>query len=209
MENISGDIRFLVIQHISQRDHAMNQKEVDISEKLFRRKYEQLGTQEQHVAHHLAQRTHITRNVAQDLSEQLTFGQKLADRVAAFGGSWTFISLFAAVLVIWIFLNSYILITYSSDAFDPYPYILLNLFLSMLAAIQAPIILMSQNRQAYKDRVSADHDYEVNLKSEFEIMALHEKIDALREKQWEELLSIQQEQIRLISQVINDQKKTL
>lgn len=185
----------------------MNQKEVEISEKLFRKKYEQLGKQEKHVAHHLSQRTHIARNVAQDLSEQLTFGQKLADRVAAFGGSWTFISIFAVILIIWVFLNSYILIRVGGT-FDPYPYILLNLFLSMLAAIQAPIILMSQNRQAYKDRVSADHDYEVNLKSELEIMALHDKIDALREKQWEELLAIQQEQIRLISQLIEDQKKT-
>ena len=133
----------------------MNQKEVEISEKLFRTKYEQLGKQERLVAHHLAERTHIARNVSQESSEQLTFGQKLADNVAAFGGSWTFISIFAAVLVIWILLNSFILIKYSSETFDPYPYILLNLFLSMLAAIQAPIILMSQNRQAYKDRLSA------------------------------------------------------
>ena len=190
----------------SAEDHAMNKKEVDLSEKLFRTKYEQLGAQEKHVAHHLAQRTHIARNVAQDLSEKATFGQRLADRVASFGGSWTFISIFAAVLVIWIFLNSLLLIKFGSEAFDPYPYILLNLFLSMLAAIQAPIILMSQNRQAYKDRMSADHDYEVNLKSELEIMALHEKIDVLREKQWVELLSIQQEQLRLIGQLIKDQK---
>lgn len=182
----------------------MNQKEIELSEKLFRTAYEQLGTQEKHVAHHLAQRTHIARNVTKDLSEQLTFGQRLADKVAAFGGSWTFISIFAVVLIVWIFLNSYILIRVN-QSFDPYPYILLNLFLSMLAAIQAPIILMSQNRQAYKDRLSADHDYEVNLKSELEIMALHEKIDLLREKQWSELLSIQQEQLRMISQIIKDQ----
>ena len=117
----------------------MKQKEVEISEKLFRAKYEQLGKQEKHVAHHLAERTHIARNVAQDLSEQMTFGQRLADKVAAFGGSWTFISIFAVVLIIWVFLNSFILIRYSRS-FDPYPYILLNLFLSMLAAIQAPII---------------------------------------------------------------------
>jgi uncharacterized membrane protein len=185
----------------------MNQKEVKISEKLFRMKYEQLGKQEKHVAHHLAERTHISRNVAQDLSEQMTFGQKLADKVAAFGGSWTFISIFALVLVIWILLNSFILIRSGSESFDPYPYILLNLFLSMLAAIQAPIILMSQNRQAYKDRMSAEHDYEVNLKAELEIMALHEKIDLLREEQWTELISIQQEQLRLLSQLIDEIQK--
>lgn len=184
----------------------MNRKEIEISEKLFRTKYEQLGKQEKHVAHHLAERTHIARNVAQDFSEQLTFGQRLADKVATFGGSWTFISIFAVVLVVWVLLNSFVLIKYN-EAFDPYPYILLNLFLSMLAAIQAPIILMSQNRQAYKDRLSAEHDYEVNLKAELEIMALHEKIDLLREKQWTELISIQQEQLKLLSQLMNNLKK--
>jgi len=184
----------------------MNQKEVEISEKLFRTKYEHLGKQEKHVAHHLAERTHIARNIAQDFSDQQSFGQRLADKVAAFGGSWTFISIFAVVLVIWVLLNSVILIRYS-ESFDPYPYILLNLFLSMIAAIQAPIILMSQNRQAYKDRLSAEHDYEVNLKSELEIMTLHEKIDLLREKQWSELISIQQEQLRILTQVSKDLKK--
>ena len=179
----------------------MNQNEVELSEKLFRTKYEQLGKQEKHVAHHLAQRTHITRNVAQDLTEQATFGQRLADKVASFGGSWTFISLFAAVLVVWIILNSVILVRYGSESFDPYPYILLNLFLSMLAAIQAPIILMSQNRQAYKDRMSAEHDYEVNLKAELEIITLHEKMDLLRDQQWSELIAIQQEQLTLLNRI--------
>ena len=184
----------------------MNQKEVEISEKHFRMKYEHLGDQEKHVAHHLAERTHIARNVAQDFSEQLTFGQRLADKVATFGGSWTFISIFAVVLITWVLLNSFVLIRYQ-ESFDPYPYILLNLFLSMLAALQAPIILMSQNRQAHKDRMSAEHDYEVNLKAELEIMTLHEKIDILREKQWSELISIQQEQLRLLGQLIKNLKK--
>ena len=184
----------------------MNQKASEISEKLFRTKYEYLGEREKKVAHHLAERIHISRNVIKDFSEQLTFGQRLADKVAAFGGSWTFISIFAVVLVVWVLLNSFVLITYR-ESFDPYPYILLNLFLSMLAAIQALIILMSQNRQASKDRLSAEHDYEVNLKAELEIMALHEKIDLLREKQWGELISIQQEQLRLLSQLIEDLKK--
>ena len=184
----------------------MNKKVDEISEKLFRTKYEQLGEREKKVVRHLAERIHIARNVAQDFTEKLTFGQRLADKVAAFGGSWTFISIFAVVLVIWVLLNSFVLITYRKS-FDPYPYILLNLFLSMLAAIQAPIILMSQNRQAYKDRVSAEHDYEVNLKAEIEIMALHEKMDLLREKQWSELISIQQEQLKLLSQLTKDLKK--
>ncbi|MDO8739063.1 DUF1003 domain-containing protein [Candidatus Deferrimicrobium sp.] len=184
----------------------MNRKVDEISEKIFRKKYAQLGEREKKVAHHLAERTHIARNVAREFSEQLTFGQRLADKVATFGGSWTFISIFAVVLVIWILLNSFILIRYR-ESFDPYPYILLNLFLSMLAAIQAPIILMSQNRQAHKDRLSAEHDYEVNLKAELEIMALHEKIDLLREKQWSELISIQQEQLMLLSKLIKNDTK--
>jgi uncharacterized membrane protein len=183
----------------------MNRKADEISEKIFHKKYAQLGEREKKVAHHLAERIHIARNVAQDFSEQMTFGQRLADKVAAFGGSWTFISIFAVVLVAWILLNSFVLLTYHKS-FDPYPYILLNLFLSMLAAIQAPIILMSQNRQAYKDRMSAEHDYEVNLKAELEIMTLHEKIDVLRDKQWSELITIQEEQLGLLGQLMNDLK---
>jgi uncharacterized membrane protein len=184
----------------------MTKKLDELSEKHFRKKYTQLGEREKKVAHHLAERIHISRNVDQDISEQLTFGQRLADKVAGFGGSWTFISIFAVILVGWILLNSLILVAYWKS-FDPYPYILLNLFLSMIAAIQAPIILMSQNRQAHKDRMSAEHDYEVNLKAELEIMTLHEKIDILREKQWSELISIQQEQLRLLGQLIKDLKK--
>jgi uncharacterized membrane protein len=184
----------------------MKKKIDEIAEKHFRRNYEQLGEREKKVAHHLAERTPISRNVVKDFSEQLTLGQRMADRVATFGGSWIFISLFAVIMVAWIVLNSFILIKLDKS-FDPYPYILLNLFLSMLAAIQAPVILMSQNRQATKDRLNAEHDYEVNLKSELEILALHEKIDLLREKQWSELISIQQEQLKLLSQVVKDLKK--
>jgi uncharacterized membrane protein len=108
------------------------------------------------------------------------------------------------VLVCWVILNSYILVNYNKT-FDPYPYILLNLFLSMLASIQAPIILMSQNRQAEKDRQNAEHDYEVNLKAELEIMLLHEKVDLLREGQWSELIAIQKEQLRLLGNLIEKQ----
>ena len=174
----------------------------DQSQRL-RSRFKSLGEREKRVARHLAERTHISRNVEQDLSERSTFGQKMADRVARFGGSWAFIGLFALVMVAWVALNSYILVK-ANKAFDPYPYILLNLFLSMLAAIQAPVILMSQNRQAYKDRMTAEHDYEVNLKAELEIMALHEKVDSLREKQWSDLLSIQQEQLRCLSELLTD-----
>ena len=178
----------------------MNQTEIELAEKIFDTPYEQLGQHEKHVAQHLFKKTHIARDIADDYSEQMTFGQRLADKVAAFGGSWTFISIFAVVLVVWVVLNSVILISYRTP-FDPYPYILLNLFLSMIAAIQAPIILMSQNRQASKDRLSAEHDYEVNLKAELEIMTLHEKLDTLRDRQWRELLAIQQDQLDLLKEL--------
>ena len=184
----------------------IDQKAHDTAERLFRSKYEELTELERHVARHITERTPISTNVVQDLSKQMTFGQKMADKVASFGGSWTFISIFMGVMVVWILLNSFILLKLNSS-FDPYPYILLNLVLSMLAAIQAPIILMSQNRQAYKDRLSAEHDYEVNLKAELEIIGLHEKIDSLREKQWGELISIQQEQLKLLRQLLEDLKK--
>ncbi len=182
----------------------MDQTIRDKAEKLFRSKYEQLTELEKHVAHHITERTPISTNVIKDLSEQLTLGQKMADKVASFGGSWIFISIFMSVMVIWIIINSFILIKIKGS-FDPYPYILLNLVLSMLAAIQAPIIMMSQNRQTYKDRLSAEHDYEVNLKAELEIIGLHEKVDLLREHQWSELIGIQQEQLRLLSQLVEDQ----
>ena len=184
----------------------MDQKLNEISEKLFRSTYEHLDEREKKIALHLAERKPISRNVAKAFSDQSTFGQRIADRVTAFGGSWTFISIFGAVLFLWILLN-FLLLIQLGRTFDPYPYILLNLVLSMLAAIQAPIILMSQNREADKDRLGAEHDYEVNLKAELEIMALHEKLDLLREKQWSELISIQQEQLKFLSRLMEGQNK--
>jgi uncharacterized membrane protein len=123
-------------------------------------------------------RTQVTRNVNEEAEERLTFGERIADRVAAFGGSWTFILLFAGVMTSWVVVNSVVL---AKRAFDPYPYILLNLFLSMLAAIQAPVIMMSQNRQAAKDRLKADIQYDVNLKAELEVAHLHQKVDRIYE----------------------------
>ena len=152
-----------------------------------------------------ARKPPLARNTVKEFDARATAGQRAADAVARFGGSWSFIALFAAVLIGWVVLNSVILAGYG-NTFDSYPYILLNLFLSMLASIQAPIILMSQNRHAEKDRMSAEHDYEVNLKAELEIMLLHEKIDLLRETQWSELLAIQKEQLALLATLI--EKKT-
>jgi uncharacterized membrane protein len=185
----------------------MNNKVRDTAEKIFKSEYEKLSKQEKHVAHHITEKTPISTNIIKDYSEQLTFGQKMADKVASFGGSWAFIIIFMVVLIMWIVLNSFILIKLRGGSFDPYPYIFLNLILSMLAAIQAPIIMMSQNRQAYKDRLSAEHDYEVNLKAELEIIALHEKVDSLKQEQWKELISIQEKQLKLLWQLVEDLKK--
>ena len=152
------------------------------------------------VAHHIAERRAISRTHL-ETAEDEDFGQRAADAVARFGGSWTFIGLFALVLAGWVLVNSVWLVRSGHKPFDPYPYILLNLFLSMLASIQAPVILMSQNRQSEKDRENARNDYEVNLKAELEIMALHEKMDALKVQQWEELIKLQQQQIDMLNRL--------
>jgi uncharacterized membrane protein len=179
----------------------MKAKTNDIALGLLGAPYEALDEKTKRVARHVAERKHIAKDMSKETAASSTFGQRAADAVATFGGSWTFIGLFAATLVAWVGLNSFFLGRYGA-VFDSYPYILLNLVLSMLAAIQAPIILMSQNRQAQKDRLVAEHDYEVNLKAELEIMLLHEKLDLLREGQWTSLLSIQQEQIRLLERLV-------
>jgi uncharacterized membrane protein len=184
----------------------MNNHLRDIAIKWLRTNFDHLSERDQRVIQHIAERKHISRNTNREFGDQLTFGQRLADRVALFGGSWSFILLFGGTLAAWVVLNSFILAK-RGEAFDPYPYILLNLFLSALAALQAPVIMMSQNRQAAKDRLDASHDYEVNLKAELEILGLHEKLDGLREQQWKELLLMQQEQIRLLTQLLNERSR--
>jgi len=180
----------------------MNSNLREVVSKFFNDGFNTLTEREKKVMHHLFERLHISRNINREFDEKLTFGQRLADRVAAFGGSWTFILIFCFILLAWVTLNSLILL-HRGGVFDPYPYILLNLVLSMIAALQAPVIMMSQNRQAAKDRLDAAHDYEVNLKAELEIMLLHEKLDSLREQQWRELLELQQEQIRLLMRLLS------
>ena len=175
----------------------------DFVEKRFKVSLDELPEVEHRVVQHLSQRLPISRDINVEFEKKLTFGQRLADRVAAFGGSWTFIIIFAAILLSWVLLNTLILTRYSAS-FDPYPYILLNLFLSTLAAVQAPVILMSQNRQGVKDRLDAAHDYEVNLKAELEILSLHEKLDELREMKWAELITMQQEQLRLLTHLMKE-----
>jgi len=179
----------------------MDQKVKDLAERLLQAGFDDLPERERRVISRIAKRVHISQNVNRTFEANLTFGQRLADRVATFGGSWTFIILFGVVLATWILLNSVILLR-SHAAFDPYPYIFLNLILSMLAAIQAPVIMMSQNRHAEKDRLMAGSDYEVNLKAELEIMRLHEKLDQMRQDQLTRLLERQEEQLQLIGRML-------
>ncbi|MCA9081996.1 MAG: DUF1003 domain-containing protein, partial [Planctomycetaceae bacterium] len=146
----------------------------------------------------LRQHDILVQNIEATLDERLSFGEQLADQVASFGGSWTFILCFGGVLILWIAVNS---IAMLGKAFDPFPYILLNLVLSCLAAIQAPVIMMSQNRQEAKDRLRAENDYRVNLKAELEIRHLHSKIDLLLTHQWQRLMEIQQVQTDLLEEL--------
>jgi uncharacterized membrane protein len=172
-----------------------------LAEQLLKTGFDQLSDRERRVITGVAKRTQISRDANHAFEENLTVGDRLADRVATFGGSWTFITIFLGVLVAWTLFNS-VVVAWFAVAFDPYPYIFLNLILSMLAALQAPIIMMSQNRQAVRDRVAAGLDYEVNLKAELEIMALHEKLDQIRSQHLAEMLRIQQEQLRLLTPVL-------
>ncbi len=139
----------------------------------------------------------VSRHVEGQMSDKVTFGEKMADGVAVFGGSWTFIILFVAILMTWITINAIGLL---HQPFDPYPFILLNLVLSCIAALQAPIIMMSQRRQETKDRIRGENDYQVNLKAELEIRQLHEKIDHQLAQQWQKLVELQQIQIDLLEE---------
>jgi|SRR3954451_2632136 uncharacterized membrane protein len=142
----------------------------------------------------------ITDKLNDEKKENATYGQKLADKVASFGGSWTFISIFGIFILVWMIINAILL---ANKSFDPYPFILLNLILSCLAAIQAPIIMMSQNRQEQKDRERSKNDYMINLKSEMEIRLLHEKMDHLIVNQQEKLMEIQQIQVDMMNDILN------
>ena len=158
---------------------------------------ESLPTEERDVvARFLARRT-VARNVRDDASASRTLGERVADRVAAVGGSWRFIISFGVFLVAWMAFNAV-----QGKPFDPYPFILLNLVLSCLAAVQAPIIMMSQNRQAAVDRMRAENDYQVNVKAELEVLQIHEKLDVLRSHEWALLVEQQNRQIEMLQQLL-------
>jgi uncharacterized membrane protein len=164
------------------------------------REWDHLAARERRIVEAVLHRHSVARDVNQAFMDDRTFGQRMADRIASFGGSWPFIGLFMLFLAGWMALNSVLLAR--RGPFDPYPYILLNLILSTLAALQAPVIMMSQNRQGERDRLNAANDYEVNLKAEMEIRALYEKLDVLRESDWAELVRLQQVQIQMLERLV-------
>lgn len=176
----------------------LNRYRIRYVQSLLSSEQGEITTLDQDVLKSLKQHEFMTSNLNEEFVSKLTLGEFLADQIATFGGSWRFIIVFGSVLVVWILINS---IALAAKPFDPYPFILLNLILSCLAAIQAPVIMMSQNRQESKDRLRSEHDYRINLKAELEIRHLHEKVDHLLSRQWERLAEIQQIQIELLSEV--------
>lgn len=178
------------------RAARVNRRET--ARKLLQSELEKLPPEERTIVERFVGRGRVARNVEREFEEQLTLGERVADQVAAFGGSWTFIIIFMALLVVWMLFNSLVL---RRHAFDPYPYILLNLVLSCLAALQAPVIMMSQNRAAEKDRLHAQNDFEINVKAELEIMQVHEKLNELREQDWAALVAMQRRQLALLERL--------
>lgn len=172
-------------------------------EELLRQEYGELDKLEKEVISAIETNELLSENIEPEIEAELTYGQKLADKIAEFGGSWIFILLFFSFLLGWIGVNVWILAT---RPFDPYPFILLNLILSCLAAIQAPVIMMSQNRLEQKDRSRSEHDYKIDLKAELEIRLLHEKIDHMILNQNKRLLEIQELQLDYLEEMINRNK---
>jgi len=186
-------------------DECLERYRAKYVEKVLEEEKGELTSLERDVLHSIEARQLLATDTNADFDQQLTLGQRVADRVAEFGGSWAFIFSFLFVMFAWIILNS---VAVLQRHFDPFPFILLNLVLSCLAAIQAPVIMMSQNRQEAKDRLRAEHDYQVNLKAEMEIRNLHEKLDHLLTHQWERLAEIQQVQLDILQQLAEREGKT-
>ena len=173
-------------------------------EKILEEEKGQLTSFDKEVLESIINKDLLSKNVNQDFDEKLTLGERLSDNIAQFGGSWTFISLFGFFLIVWMIIN---VVVITVHPFDPYPFILLNLILSCIAAIQAPIIMMSQNRQEDKDRKRATHDYQVNLKAEIEIRQINDKIDHLMMQQGQKMLEIQEIQVELMEEISSKLKK--
>jgi uncharacterized membrane protein len=176
----------------------LNKARIKYAQEVTKEELDELVHLKKEVAESIIRQETITRNSEKEFEAQTSRGDRIADKVAAFGGSWTFISLFGIILVVWMGVNTTVIL---SKPFDPFPYIFLNLVLSCLAAIQAPVIMMSQNRSEARDRMRSENDYKTNLKAEFEIQAINEKIDKLINDQWKHLLEIQQMQMEMIEEL--------
>jgi len=163
----------------------------------------ELSSIDQEVIRSLSEHELLAKDTTKEYEDQLTFGEKVADKVAQFAGSWGFIGFAIGVIIVWVFINFLVIVL----RWDPYPFILLNLVLSCVAALQAPIIIMSQNRQAERDRMRAKEDYKVNLKAELEIRQLNDKIDHILTKQWERMMDIQQIQMELMEEIAQKSQK--
>ncbi len=177
----------------------LNQFRAEYVKDVLKTEKGELSTLEEQVVRSLKENEILCKNINIEFDQKLTFGERMADRIADFGGSWNFLVIFVGVLLLWVAVNSVIFIW---RPFDPYPFIFLNLVLSGLAAIQAPIIIMSQNRQETKDRLRDEFDYSINLKAELEIRHLHEKIDYLLKNQWHRLLEIQEIQMEVLEELV-------
>ena len=177
------------------KDQNLENKRID---ELFEKEAGQIGKLHEIVEQSIRDEESILEKLLHPTDEVLTPGQSLADKVARFGGSWTFIIAFLFVLFVWIAFNAMVI---DNLIFDPYPFILMNLILSCIAALQAPVIMMSQNRQEEKDRQRAQNDYIINLKAELEVRSLHKKMDLLLEEQIVTLFAIQQKQIHLLNDI--------
>jgi uncharacterized membrane protein len=203
---VRPDIAAVIAQRVPAWDprgvichNCLNRFRADYVRAEMERDRGELSALEEEVMHSLGDGAPLAENLNREFDRSLTLGERVADRVAEFGGSWRFIILFFVVIAVWIAANSIYLLL---QPFDPYPFILLNLGLSLLAAVQAPIILMSQNRQEARDRLRAENDYQVNLKAELEVRAVSEKLDLLIHQHWAHLLEIQQVQTEMIRDML-------
>jgi uncharacterized membrane protein len=185
------------------RRHLVDYRTRYVEEMLARERGE-LSDLERQVVESVAREEIVSRNLEQAWSDRRTMGERVADLVADFGGSWKFIISFMAILLLWIAFNIW---AATRAVFDPYPFILLNLVLSCVAALQAPIIMMSQKRQEVKDRLRSENDYRINLKAELEIRNLHEKMDHLINRQWERLTEIQQIQLEIMQDLVERRRR--
>jgi uncharacterized membrane protein len=185
------DSGYICLEHL-------NQFRARYIESLLKADKGELTVLEQDVLAALQRQETVSEHLDLEYQQRVTTGEWLSDRLASFGGSWRFVIIFGVILSGWVFINSLVLLW---RPFDPYPFILLNLILSCLAAIQAPIIMMSQNRQESKDRLRSEYDYRINLKAELEIRHLHEKMDHLLNHQWERLVEIQQVQMEILNEL--------